>query len=434
VLRTGFSQFWVLLPIGTLLLLLAKPFRPWLFGVAAILLYLVANGATGLFLHLDRVDISQLRPWVLPVFQAVGFAFLLFALVLVGWILRRLRAWQLPIAGLAFLTAIGLLILWLFPGHLILAALFLGLPSHVLQFFFLWLVFKSFVVLQEHHFLSAQILHSHLCWGFLTIFILGCEAFYAHYQWWALWMVLLAYPLYVAVLHLLNRGIWMAHAERPGKRLLLLRVFGRVDRREKLLDTLDDTWRRIGRVDLIAGTDLAMRAMGSRMLESFLLRRTDEQFLKTAQEVDQRLERLQSRLEGDARYPLNAVYCYASAWQRAVTDLAPKSDAVLMDLRGFSGKNEGCVFELGWVVQHISLSRVILLTDASSDDQALERVTQAAWERLPFGSPNAGAPEAILTILNLRRRQKDGSHALFGLLLRAAYPAAVPAPRKFGSR
>jgi hypothetical protein len=166
--------------------------------------------------------------------------------------------------------------------------------------------------------------------------------------------------------------------DRPSKRLLLLRVFGRADQRETLPDLLDDTWRHLGRIDLIAGTDLAMRTLGSRMLEAFLLRRADQQFLKTDEEVDRRLEHLHSRLEGDARYPINNVYCYATAWQRAVERLALKSDVVLMDLRGFTNRNQGCMIELTLVVQRIPLSRIVLLTDSSSDYQALEQVAQAA--------------------------------------------------------
>src|SRR6266567_1632130 len=42
--------------------------------------------------------------------------------------------------------------------------------SNVLQVFFVWLVFKMFVQLQHRSFLPAQVLHSHLCWGFLTFY------------------------------------------------------------------------------------------------------------------------------------------------------------------------------------------------------------------------------------------------------------------------
>jgi hypothetical protein len=142
------------------------------------------------------------------------------------------------------------------------------------------------------------------------------------------------------------------------------------------------------------------------MLEAFLLRRTDDQFLRTAEEVDHRLEHMHSRLEGDARYPINAIYCYVTAWSYAVMRLAPKADVVLMDLRGFTRKNLGCVFELGWIVQHIPLSRIVLLTDASSDDQALGHVAQAAWEQLLCDFPKAGVREPVLTIVTLIGRLK----------------------------
>ena len=65
------------------------------------------------------------------------------------------------------------------------------------------------------------------------------------------------------VLHALFRRLRAARVDCPGKRLLLLHVFDRADQGERLLDTLDDTWRRAGRIDLIAGTDLAMRTLGS---------------------------------------------------------------------------------------------------------------------------------------------------------------------------
>ena len=75
-------------------------------------------------------------------------------------------------------------------------------------------------------------------------------------------------------------------------------------------------------------------------------------------------------------------YCYANVWQRGRATCA-KWDAVLMDLRGVASKNQGCVFELRWIVRHIPLPRVVLLTDTSSDDHALEYVAQAAWTQLP---------------------------------------------------
>ena len=405
-------------PLTGLLLLLARPFRPWLIGVLAILLFLLTGLAAGFLFGLDNLDMTRANPW----WFIVGAIYPVVAAVFVGWLLSR-HLWRNALAGLALLATAGLLLIWLCPKYKIgpfsLGPLLIGLPANVVQVFIVWSFFKLLLWLHERHFVPTQVLHSHLCWGFLAAFNWVFAAYV--YHGWAPWAVLLAYALYFMILHALFRKLRATRVDRPGKRLLLLRVFGRADKREKLLDALDDTWRRLGRIDLIAGADLATRTMGSLMLEAFLLRRTDEQFLKTAEEVDRRLEHLHSRLEGDARYPINSVYCYATAWQHAVAYMAPKADAVLMDLRGFTKKNQGCVFELTWVVQQIQLSRIILLIDATSDYQALEEIAQAAWTNLRSDSPNAGYLEPVLTILNTPLQSKDSRRALFMLLLRATY-------------
>jgi hypothetical protein len=408
----------VLPPMMGLLLLLARPLRPWLIGVFSILIFLVTGMAVATLFGVDRLHLSGMK----TAWPVAGIMFEVIAVVFVLWVLRR-DSWHLPVGALALLSVMGLLIFWLLPDYEVgpfhLAPLLIGLPVNVLQVFVVWLLFKVIIRLQERQFLPAQILHSHLCWGFLTIYLAIVTAFV--YERWAPWAVVAAYAAYLALLHTLLRRIWAVRAQRPGKRLLLLRVFGRADKREKLLDALDDTWRRVGRIDLIAGTDLATRTMGSLMLEAFLLRRTDGQFLKTDDDVNRRLEHLHTQLEGDARYPVNGIYCYATAWQQAVAHMAPKSDAVLMDLRGFTRKNHGCVFELTWVVQQIPLSRIIVLIDPTSDYQGLEEIAQAAWRHLPSDSPNTGSLEPVLTILNTPLRSKDSRRALFMLLLRAAY-------------
>jgi hypothetical protein len=317
----------LLYPLIGLLLLLARSLRPWLSGLAAILVYELTAFVVFSLLPLQQVDWRRPKPWVAALF---GFIFLTAAIVFVGWVLRR-RSWHRPAAGLALLAITGILAIRLLPdsefGYVLIA-----LPSNVLQVFFVWLVFKMFVQLQQRRFLPAQVLHSHLCWGFLTFYYWLIASSMFGYRGWAPWAIVSAYAVYLALFHVLLHRICAARVSHPGKRLLLLRVFGTAEKHERLLDVLDDTWRCVGRIDLIAGTDLAVRTLGSRMLEAFLLRRVDDQFLRTNEEVDRRLEKLDSRLEGDARYPVNSVYCYTTAWRHAVQRLGPESDAVLMDL------------------------------------------------------------------------------------------------------
>ena len=126
-------------------------------------------------------------------------------------------------------------------------------------------------------------------------------------------------------------------------------------------------------------------------------------------------------MQADARYPINPVYCYTTAWQHAVRRLAPDSDAILMDLRGFTWKDRGCVFELTWLVQRVPLRRIVLLADAATDFEVLQKVVQNAWAELPSDSPNATERSAIVTVLDSKGRSRNNRRALFTLLLRAAY-------------
>jgi hypothetical protein len=203
----------------------------------------------------------------------------------------------------------------------------------------------------------------------------------------------------------------------------VLRVFGRAEERDDLLDALGDTWCRVGAVDLFAYSDVASRTLGSSMLEAFLLRRSDDQFLKTEAEVDAQLDHPRSEIEGDARYPVNSVYSYGVVWQHAFVRLAGQSAAVLMDMRGFTAERKSSAWELAYLVQHTALRRIVLLVDDHTDHQALEQVARAAWPPLPPESPNVRDPE--LTALSFTHGSDAEKSALFKLLLSAASEDSV---------
>jgi len=48
-----------------------------------------------------------------------------------------------------------------------------------------------------------------------------------------------------------------------------------------------------------------------------------------------------------------------------------ESDAVLMDLRGFTRQNAGCVFELHELARLVPLERVVFVTDRRNDETLL---------------------------------------------------------------
>ena len=401
------------LPGLAVLVLMQRRLRSLLVGLVPVLCFLLI-GALALALLSDWLglpaDLGQLTHapdlrWPGSVMLTLGAGA---AVASVGLFLHLLRSRRrgLWAIGLAAIGIAGVVLDQRLQPRFPLGPLLAALPAGVLQCGLVWLLLKAVAALQHSRRLPPQALQFHLCWAYLALHaqivaavqLADAPAWQRHL---ADAVVVAGFVAYVLLLHGLLRRAWRAHAGTAPKRLLLLRVFGAAEPRERLLDALDDSWRRVGCIDLIAGTDLAMRTLGSWMLEYFLLRRTDDAFAKSTADVDRRVGRLRRLLEGDLRYPVNSVFCYASAWRAAVARLARDVDAVLLDLRGFSRAHRGCEFELGHLVHHVPLARVVVLADDASDQAAIDDVARAAWATLGPDSPNAGPQPAPLCVLML---------------------------------
>lgn len=407
-------------PSAGALVLLFKRIQPLLIALVAVLLYELV-GLSILLWWDPPWEWADVISWALM----LGFVNLVGGVIIFGWMLRRRRV-VIPVLVLAGMTALGLLADRAFGWQRLIGVALYGLPANVLQVSFVWLIFKGAVWLQDRKLLSAPVLHAHVCWGWLTLilitFAVYSTPFFGNAPWLP-WSLCAAFLCYVLAFHGLLWRLRSAHANMSGKRLLLLRVFGTPHKREWLLDSLDDTWRRIGQVDLITGTDIALRGLASTALEAFLLRRLDDQFLKTPDDVHARLKRLRSDLQGDVRFPLNSLNCYGTAWRTAVTRLASTADAILLDLRGFSRIHQGCTFELTYLIHHTDLRRAVLLVDSTTDMGSLTDVAHSAWASMPFDSPNAEEQKPELTALKVEAASDTAMDSLFLLLLRAAHPS-----------
>jgi hypothetical protein len=304
-----------------------------------------------------------------------GLVNIVFAAIVVGELLRRRR--RRPLLAAIALALAGTVVLCYDFVHQSLSPFFRLLSfvaMDVLQVFILWLVFKLLVVVRERHFLTNELLQTHLGSAFVTFYFAIWAVYTPMYRHpVAVMGFVVALAVYLAILHVWLFCLCAQRSPSVTKRLLLLRVFGRADEREDLLEELDDTWRRIGVVDLIAATDVASRTLHSSMLEAFLLQRSDEEFLRTESDVDARLANLRSEVEADVRYPVNGVFCYLRIWHRTFALLAEKADVVLMDFRGFTPAKKGSAWELAYLVRwNFDLSRIVLLGDRDIDFQELD--------------------------------------------------------------
>lgn len=188
---------------------------------------------------------------------------------------------------------------------------------------------------------------------------------------------------------------------RPPMRLLLLRVYGFGRRSRRLLDLLGTRWRLLGSIDLIAAPDLASRTVEPSTFLEFVRGRLKRLFIRSPDDLQQRLAGIDDRPDPDARFRVNQLFCSDDMWKAAVTHLMGEASLVAMDLRGFGPHRQGCVFELETLLDTVPLDRLVFLIDKTTNRSGLEAVLLAQWQRLAVDSPNLASPHPAVQLLDV---------------------------------
>ncbi|MGH7887396.1 MAG: hypothetical protein ACREPG_06000, partial [Candidatus Binatia bacterium] len=181
-------------------------------------------------------------------------------------------------------------------------------------------------------------------------------------------------------------------AERSGPRLLLLRVFALGERSEKLCDSLGKTWRAVGSIQMIAGPDLATSAIAPHEFLDFLGGKLARRFIDSGRTLDVRVDQMELAPDREGQYRVTEFFCHDDTWKLTLARLADESDALLMDLSGFSQKNPGCVSEINELFNLVPLRRLVFAVDETTDQPFLRQTMQHAWAQLKDRSPNHRLP------------------------------------------
>ena len=186
-------------------------------------------------------------------------------------------------------------------------------------------------------------------------------------------------PLLWVPLVMVARSAWRRgrNPERPPT-LLVLRVFQHDARTQALFDDVIERWRLTGNTVLIAGTDLSDRTLDADDIFTFIDGRLAERFIHHPADVAARLAAFDLLPDADGRYRINECYCHDTTWQQALAALVQRSDVVLMDLRSFSARNQGCRHELGVLSRAARVQRVVVLADADTDRAEARAAMQGA--------------------------------------------------------
>lgn len=153
--------------------------------------------------------------------------------------------------------------------------------------------------------------------------------------------------------------------------LLVLRSFSIGKDGERLFDVVEHFWRRVGSIEMIAGIDLARRTVEPHEFLDFLSGTLSRRFIDGPVVMEQRMQERDTQPDRDRRFRVNDFFCYDDTWRMVLSRLVRQSDAVLMDLRGFSHQNAGCVFELKELARMVPLDRVVFVIDRRTDENLL---------------------------------------------------------------
>lgn len=326
-----------------------------------------------LFTWLVWMGPPSLLLWILSnrAWRSVGLLAYLVAIALVA-------AYLLSTQGLGCLAlALNNVGIWLNYRHIVLVMSLALLSAGV------WWVLRSIAGRYRDKRLSSQSLALDSWWLVVTLADMVIQFDNTHGASVGFILAFLAYKWVSATLQRTP-----ASSAAPPASLLLLRVFGYRRRSRRLLDQLSQRWNFVGPISLIGAPDLAATNLEPDELLQFWMLRLRTLFVASGEDLQRRLASFDARPDPDGRYRINEFFCYDNTWRATVHALAQRSDAVLMDLRGFGEENRGCQFELGLLLAEVPLAKVVLLLDPSTDREVLTRLLTSLWQQLPAGSVN----------------------------------------------
>lgn len=290
-----------------------------------------------------------------------------------------------------FATALGLGD-YIFTGLVVIGFIIFGVVG--------WLVLQWIVVWYKRKKISDQSITIDAIW-LLYGMIQSIDLIFEGTIWFL--AVLLAFVIYKIV-------TWVgfsvlgdqASSSRKRPTLLLLRVFSLGKRSELLFDALAMHWRYVGSIRLIAGPDLATSTIEPHEFLDFLSGKLARRFIDNFQTLELRISEMDVQPDQDGRFRVNDFFCYEDTWRVVLSRLVGENDIVLMDLRGFSSQNTGCVFEISELINLVPLGRVLFIIDETTDEPFLRQVMQQSWDHMRPTSPNRLSTSRPLLLLRLK--------------------------------
>ena len=286
-----------------------------------------------------------------------------------------------------------------------------------------WLILDLLRQLYESKRISEQSINVDAMWLLFGI-VNSIGLVFEGYRWIASGFI--AFALY----KLVTAGLFglfgvSRRAKRNGRRLLLLRVFALGRRSERLYDTLGKSWRNVGSIQMIAGPDLATTTIEPHEFLDFVSGKLDRRFIDNGRTLDLRIEQMDLAPDREGQFRVTEFFCHDDTWKMTLARLAEDSDAVLMDLRGFSRANAGCVFEIHEIFNVVPLARAVFAIDDSTDQGFMRQTMVEGWQQVKDRSPNRRLAAGKIALVRLTDPGGSAMQDLLYALCSAATVAAI---------
>ena len=270
-----------------------------------------------------------------------------------------------------------------------------------------WIVVDSLRQMYERKMISDQTVTLDAIWLLFGI-VNAMELVFEGPRW--IWSGLAAFVIF-KIVAAFGFQVLRIGKRSTAKRLLLLRVFALGRRSESIYSALNKTWRSAGSVQMIAGPDLVTTTVEPHEFLDFIAGKLARRFIDSGQTLDLRISQMDLAADGDGRFRVAEFFCHDDTWKITLSRLADESDAVLMDLRGFSQSNAGCVFEIHELFNLVPLERIVFVIDQSTDQNFMRRTMEQAWRQTKDRSPNRRTGSGRVTLAQL-----NGKNAFAELL------------------
>jgi len=180
--------------------------------------------------------------------------------------------------------------------------------------------------------------------------------------------------------------------------LLALWVFNSANNLVSTLSGIGVTWQFLGTVQYLRGGDFTVD-MGSLMRQ-----KAADLVADTPEKLERGLQAFKYAPSWSGVYARNTLLCGDAVWKPAVHALLRNANAVAMSLFGFSESNQGCLYELGLLLDAFPIHRVLFLIDESTDLDFLLATLSKNWDNMTVDSPNRAERTAPVRIYRMSTR------------------------------